>query len=165
MTGCPSTQLLEAYYDGELPAGRAAEMAAHVESCVECARELRVLRDTSQLFVSAPRPTLSADVLARLHAELDSLYERSLFRFAELLSGVAAAVLIAATLWGVWIPSSSISDASIETAAPNYASWEASAAALNGDSALPAAAHARAMHTETASWIVMGLSPGDESRD
>lgn len=48
--------LLEAYYDGELDAGRTARLEEHLKTCAICQQELDSLRSLSALLQSAPRP-------------------------------------------------------------------------------------------------------------
>lgn len=100
---CPSIQELEAYFDGELPAARAAEVRAHLVSCAACAAELSRLEQTSQLFRDAPSPRLSQISLHRLHANLSKTIKQerekdfALRRIARACSAVAACVVLAGT--------------------------------------------------------------------
>jgi predicted anti-sigma-YlaC factor YlaD len=67
------TAWLSAYYDGELPASRREQVAAHLRSCPGCQAELDALRLLSALLQEAPSPAgqlsaqrFSAQVLLRL---------------------------------------------------------------------------------------------------
>lgn len=60
--------------DGELPAGRARAVAAHLDACARCrawAEELAAL--DARLAAALPRPALSPEFDARLHARIASL--------------------------------------------------------------------------------------------
>jgi anti-sigma factor RsiW len=57
MMSCPSVQeLLSNYYDGELPAESSAFVEQHLESCQQCARNLRNFRQLSSLARILPNP-------------------------------------------------------------------------------------------------------------
>ena len=67
-------QVLEEYFDGELKAGRAAEVRAHLAGCAACATMLAELRQEHELFARYKRevevtPTLWAGIEARIKAE------------------------------------------------------------------------------------------------
>lgn len=51
---------LEAYYDGELEAGKAARLEEHLETCALCRQELDSLRNLSTLLQTVPPPSFSA---------------------------------------------------------------------------------------------------------
>jgi len=67
-------QVLEEYFDGELKAGRAAEVRAHLAGCAACATMLAELRQEHELFARYERevevtPALWAGIEARIKAE------------------------------------------------------------------------------------------------
>ncbi|HEX8915000.1 MAG TPA: zf-HC2 domain-containing protein [Humisphaera sp.] len=70
---CEFGPLVSALHDGELPADRAREVAAHAASCPACAAELAGLRRFTAAFRAAdrPAPPVTADELvARVRADL-----------------------------------------------------------------------------------------------
>jgi len=96
---CPSETELGAFHDGELEYQRHEEIASHVASCESCASFLGGLRAMSQLFAAAPRPEPSFVSMSRLQRRLDSFSDAGLLRIAWTLSGIAAAILVAGSLW------------------------------------------------------------------
>jgi len=59
-----------ALLDGELEAGRAAQLRAHVEDCAYCEAELEALRGVDPLLRAAPAPAVPTDLRARLQARI-----------------------------------------------------------------------------------------------
>ena len=74
-------------------------MEKHLLTCPACSAELADLRELSAVFSGAETPRLSQIGRARLHRNLDAVLERGLVRFAWSLSGIAAAVLLAGSVW------------------------------------------------------------------
>ena len=72
---CEACQsVLEEYFDGELPAKRAAEVRAHLGVCPACAAEMAELRQAHELYARYERdvevtPELWAGIEARIKAE------------------------------------------------------------------------------------------------
>ena len=93
---------LHAYHDGELNAAAARELESHLSACASCAAELRSLRAMSQLMQSIPMAEMSADSLARLHTDANHAIDYSLLPLARSFVGIAASVLIAASV-GLWL--------------------------------------------------------------
>jgi anti-sigma factor RsiW len=94
---------LHAYHDGELDAAAVQQLESHLAQCASCAAELRSLRAMSHLMrQSIPMAEISADALARLHAEVDHTMDSSLLPLARSFVGIAAVILIAATA-GLWL--------------------------------------------------------------
>jgi anti-sigma factor RsiW len=155
MMPCDFEHFLDAYHDGELPEPHRREIAQHAEQCPACAKALRDIDELSQAFASMrsiPRPALSAESLTQLHEHVDAMTsDRSLLRFAEALSGIAAALLVAATLWMTQARSGATVDPE--------ASWQAEAITLQqqpqSDESQPLPRNGT---VETAEWIVAGLS-------
>ena len=154
--GCELEHFLTAYHDGELPERQRRELAEAVVLCPTCAKALREIDELSQAFASMrsiPRPTLSADSMVQLHEHVDAMTsDRSLLRLAEALSGIAAVLLVAATIWMTQARSSATTEP--ET------SWQAEAIALQQQPqpADESQQLARTGNVETAEWIVAGLS-------
>src|SRR5260221_7884539 len=75
MTGCPDKRLmLGAMVDGELDAGHALELEAHLESCRACQEDLAMLRSVKTALAAhdlahAPPPGFHERMLAALDAE------------------------------------------------------------------------------------------------
>ena len=59
-----------ALLDGELDAGRAVQMRAHVEGCAYCEAELQALRNVDAMLRAAPAPEVPSDLHARLRARI-----------------------------------------------------------------------------------------------
>ncbi|MFP4057572.1 MAG: anti-sigma factor family protein [Candidatus Brocadiia bacterium] len=61
MNACPPKERLSAFLDGELPAGEAAAVEAHLRACGACARELAALREVETLSRSLEAPPVSEE--------------------------------------------------------------------------------------------------------
>jgi anti-sigma factor RsiW len=96
---CPYTGQIGAYLDGELDAAQRRGLEAHLSSCAACARESGEVRSLKALFAAAEYPALTGPAIERLHDQAESLYERGTLRIAQALSGLAACLLIAGSLW------------------------------------------------------------------
>lgn len=70
------SNLISAYIDGELPGVEHSGVHEHLKACRECREEyegvLQMKRLLSHIKVQEPRPELSNDILARLHAERET---------------------------------------------------------------------------------------------
>jgi anti-sigma factor RsiW len=104
MMQCNQTNRVGPYRDDEmLPADRDA-MRRHLSECPSCAAELnRLDRMTRLLASAAPAAELSADGRTRLHRAIDRQASSlmglpGLVRLAEVLSAVAAVLLLACIL-------------------------------------------------------------------
>lgn len=70
MSACPDQELmLHALADGELDAGNAVALEAHVAGCAGCAAELAAIREVKRALAAAP---LAYAAPASLHARLDA---------------------------------------------------------------------------------------------
>jgi anti-sigma factor RsiW len=96
---CPYTGQIGAYLDGELDAAQRRALEAHLSACEACAREVAEVRSLKALFAAAEYPALAGRAVERLHDQAESLYERGTLRIARALSGLAACLLIAGSLW------------------------------------------------------------------
>ncbi|HEY8666258.1 MAG TPA: zf-HC2 domain-containing protein [Tepidisphaeraceae bacterium] len=99
MNDCLTSEELSAFHDGELDERGRAVAAQHLAECPACARELARLAAMSQLFVQSPDVHLSQIATARLHRRVDAAMEQGLLRIAWTLSGLAASVLLAGSMW------------------------------------------------------------------
>ena len=155
MADCPYEILLGAHLDRELDESRRRDLESHLSHCPTCANELRELQEMRSLIVASAgkSPELSGDGLARLHASVDAQAERSLLRFAEALSGVAAAVLIVASA-SLWVMGSQAHASDPVTPAQ----WETAAISPQQDETFASASTVSSPTLETAEWIVQDLS-------
>jgi anti-sigma factor RsiW len=109
MSGCNFHPRLEAFFDGEMNAADHAKFQQHLPGCAECTAALAGMERMSQFFAGmrddvAEQP--QAGEIARLHQAVDREMNRSLFqadrsfwRTAGLIGGLAASVLIVASAW------------------------------------------------------------------
>lgn len=132
---CPTPQQLSAFHDGELPSDVRAAIAGHLEFCDPCIGQLQSLRQMSGLFSAVAVDRLSQISWHRLHAKVDAMLERGLVRWAWEVSGIAAAILIAAS-----VCLGQLSEPSSATAAvPPWVGAQASADPVLNDTPTPAA--------------------------
>jgi len=149
---CPQIQSISAYHDGELSAERRAAVEQHLLECASCSSELASLKHLSaRVAAEAPVTSLSPDGIRRFHRHVDQMTDRSLLRFAELLTGVAASVLVAATLWAF---------RPVSVAAEPVPHWQQAAVML-----LPEHTGASPSPIRTAEWLVTELAPAGPSDD
>jgi anti-sigma factor RsiW len=147
------------YYDGELPESRRAELEQHLRQCSQCAAELDELQRLSRALVSpgAAPQSLSPQAIRRLHEYADqtiAVTDQSLRRFAEILTGLAAALLIASSAW--------LLQTSDVAAAEPTAPWESAAVVLRaGADTISGAPVAPSLNT--ARWIVTQLEQSQKS--
>src|SRR5437764_11454560 len=107
MAECEYGILVSAYHDGQLDAERARQVEVHLAACPACAAELEGLRRLSRALAGWQAPQMPEEVLGRLHEAVTGevvAAERGVMRLARALSGVAAAVMIAGTLWLMGAP-------------------------------------------------------------
>jgi hypothetical protein len=99
MSDHPAPNMLDAYHDGELPPVERAAIEGHLAGCDACIAKLNAIKAISETFAIAAVPGLSQISLHRLHANLDLLTDRGLLRIARILTGLAACVVLAGSLW------------------------------------------------------------------
>lgn len=114
MNGCGIETRLDAFHDGELNAAERAGIAEHLQGCAVCAAALEQMQRMSVLLASDRRDVsgelilseVGTDEIGRIHAAVDRemngsafLIDRSFWRTAAVLSGLAASVLIVASAW------------------------------------------------------------------
>ena len=143
MNGCRIESRLDAYYDGELEAAEQARIAEHVQGCPACRMALEQMRQMSALL-AGDRPDavheVGASEIARIHAAVNREMNRSAFqvdrsfwRAAVLVSGLAASVLIIASAWLMETPAPRTQPlVAVEPTAPQPA-WERVAMTLQAD--------------------------------
>ena len=146
MAHCPFIPWLAAYHDGELDAVRRADVERHLSFCGVCPPELARLRELSAWFAADARPALLPIARLRLHRGVEAAMEKGLLRTAWALSGVAAAVLLAGSLWMTrgtetprpaspppWVEVAAASDAADTARATPAAEWYLADASPRGD--------------------------------
>ncbi len=131
----PDDLQLSAYHDGELPADHHAAMSVHLAWCEACMKRIDQLRQISALLASNAPDGLSQISLRRIHSKLDEVIERGLIRWAWEVSGIAAAVLLAGSIW-----LAKASDPSVAASVPPWVVSQASADPVVSDAPTPAAA-------------------------
>jgi len=109
MSGCNFESRLDAFCDGEMNATDYAAFQQHLNGCAACSATVARTERVSQLFAGMREQAaekVEADEIARLHAAVDREMNRSVFqvdrsfwRTAGLISGLAASVLIVASAW------------------------------------------------------------------
>ena len=145
MNSCSNISLISAYHDDELDASRRAEVEGHLSACPQCAAELEQLKSLSLLIAARPKlPGLSNEANRRMHRHVEELTDRSVLRFAELLSGIAAAVILVATIW---------SAQPAKVAAEPVVAWDRAAVMLEPEQPSSSPAQIR-----TVAWMVSELS-------
>jgi anti-sigma factor RsiW len=99
MSDCQFNSRLNAYHDGELDAGELDAVAAHLESCDSCRKELAGIVDVSRAMEQFDPGEITPIELGRLHRELDRADESGLIRFTAVLATMAASVLVISLAW------------------------------------------------------------------
>jgi anti-sigma factor RsiW len=156
MTSCDQDQYLEVYLDGELSEADRRRVEQHLAICDACTRELARLRRLSGAF-AAYRPVLSAEALERLHDAVAQTWDLGVIRLARRISAVAAAVVLAGSLYLTFFQTEQATAFPIwEQAAvsrPPADVQSADAAGTSGDQA------------QLAEWIVSDLASGAPARN
>lgn len=99
MKSCPEFQnRIPLYLDGELPAGKSAAVAAHLEACPACARQAARLRWLASALAELPVPDPPANFAAQVRARLAS---RQAERAARRPRRWAFGLVLAAALCGL----------------------------------------------------------------
>ena len=73
MKNCIDEEIMQAWFDGELPADEAAKVAAHLRVCVECAESARTVEAENQILSEGLAAEFAAPVpTERLREHLDA---------------------------------------------------------------------------------------------
>jgi anti-sigma factor RsiW len=104
MADCQFNKLIDAYHDGELDAAQHETLRSHLSTCGECSARLARLEQMSGLFVSAIPDRLSQIARHRLHRHVAKVIDRGVIRLAWSFSAVAAAVVLAGSVWLLRVP-------------------------------------------------------------
>jgi anti-sigma factor RsiW len=104
MTDCTCHRELEPYHDGELSPDRRDALRDHVETCGDCSRELRQLRDLSDLLTPQDSRDMTDAELDRLHAGVSEMLEDATpatlaFPWVKALCAAAASIVVIAAAW------------------------------------------------------------------
>jgi anti-sigma factor RsiW len=99
MSSCEYTNRIEAYHDGEVVGDARAAIEAHLLSCNGCSAELARLDALSSLLAKSIQPKLSQMSLHRLHRQVDAAMDSGLLRLGWTMSGIAAGLLLVASVW------------------------------------------------------------------
>jgi|GEM_PF-813939 len=95
---CPNDQILSAFHDRELPADEAARIESHLASCCACGDVRAAMRMSSNLVQNAGLLPVAGAMLDRWSSVTRLTQDRSIRRWTASLTGIAASVLIAASL-------------------------------------------------------------------
>jgi anti-sigma factor RsiW len=104
MTDCTSQNELQSYHDGELAPDRRELLRRHAETCGQCSRELRQLREMSDLLTLEDAGDMTDDELNRLHVGVSQMLDDTTtptlaFPWVKALCAAAASILIIAAAW------------------------------------------------------------------
>jgi len=110
--GCNLNEKAGAYLDGALNAAERKEFDAHLANCAECSAEVSRLNRLSRFIASAEIPSPD-DLVVKFRRRKSN--QKRLVRFATILTGVAAAIVLITTLSMILNPSDST---------PAAMSWE-----------------------------------------
>jgi anti-sigma factor RsiW len=158
MSDCPYIHRIDAYHDGAMGRSEADRMADHVLTCPACAERLRQLHAIGDAIASFPSDPLPALAKARLRRAVADAVDRGPARFAWELTGLAASVLVAASIWLATLPATASAEADAG------GNWERAAA--TGGQSLTALSDARATTADArfANWVVSGLADDTASQ-
>lgn len=95
------SRLLSSYADGELAGQAQVAVMAHLEVCPACRRQFEMEAADRQALANLQVPELSPFIATRVMAEVRALgqgRQRGLVGFGRVFSGLAAAVLIVASI-------------------------------------------------------------------
>ena len=99
MSDCPYIHRVDAYHDDAMDRVEADRMVEHLLTCPACAERLRQIRAIGNVVASFPSGPMPAVAKERLHRAVADAVDRGPARFAWELTGLAASVLIAASIW------------------------------------------------------------------
>jgi hypothetical protein len=148
MTDCPHTNRVDAFYDLATGEHETQWIVDHVRACPACAQRLRQLREISTAFTEFVPDGMPRQSQADLRATVRRAADRAPARFAWEMTGLAASLLVAATIWIATVP------ASADAGTP---AWER-AAITGGQSLVTPADSSQSQDTAFASQIVSDLS-------
>jgi anti-sigma factor RsiW len=168
---CQYSMQLGPYLDGELGASQRTLLEAHLHGCGDCDTELSELQGLSRAF-AAVGPFLQPEAMARFHeriSELEADQEqaertaRRILRITRALTGMAACLLIAGSLWlertrpkgTIDAPNTAVAEAapSLPAVSLAQAPWDAAIQPTE-----PAPIEPKSPADDTADWMSSQLS-------
>ncbi len=104
MSDCPFYSELKPWLDGETPAARGREIEAHLATCSACSQAAADFRRLGEALRAEPTPQVPApDVAAILvRARRARHDETTVVRFLQIVSAVAAVLILSAVLVHAW---------------------------------------------------------------
>jgi predicted anti-sigma-YlaC factor YlaD len=149
---CPSKTQLMVHFDAEMTPQDAARLSEHVAQCKTCgeayAAASREWRTIASLVSATPCPEPSADVLLRFRRHAAALPTFELRRVGSMLAGLAALLLVGASLVSYRVGNGGLSQM---TAGP-ASGWEISAVSARAHLNNPE-------RPNLAEWMSFGLKP------
>jgi len=137
MSDCEYRSRLDAFFDGELDPPDTERIERHVESCADCAAELREMRQVGRMFDALADEPMSDAALSRVHqavdrTELDSDGPLSIWRVALVLTALAASVVVIGSVWMREVPGSGTRPPAVYVRGSSpAAAWEQIATSLD----------------------------------
>ncbi len=95
---CVSSEQLEAYCDGELPAGERELVEAHLKKCADCRGVSGELGNLSALIAGLRMAEAPAEVIGRFERAWEAGSDRGVLKISGWLTAAAAAVLMVAMI-------------------------------------------------------------------
>lgn len=105
---CPQQSRVARYHDAELDASAREAFERHLDECASCREELKALRAISSMLAGIAPPEPSALALQAWSTLPRRVQERGVLRLTGWMTAAAAAVLVAATTWNLWSPTTSV---------------------------------------------------------
>ena len=91
---CPQAYKISLYHDGELPANVSEQFSRHLSACPLCSAELGHLEKLSGMFSDFAQQEMPAESRERLYGLANRAGSGSIIRLGEVLSAIAAGILI-----------------------------------------------------------------------
>jgi anti-sigma factor RsiW len=132
---CNRSHELQSYLDDELNPSQRADFESHLATCADCAADLARLRNLSNLIRSY-EPQLPFGMMSRVYEAIEDASGRMIIRLVTRLTAVAAALLLASSLWLVSQTRAQLSEPENVADAQQVVlptQWEHAAVALNAD--------------------------------
>ncbi len=148
MNECSQNENVSVYHDGEMPPQAQSDFESHLSVCPQCKAELARLQQVSSLLQSIEQPAGDSQLMARLHAGVDTLPQiGAVRRLAQALAAVAAGIVVVCAV-------------TLSQGGPAQAE---AAAAWESDALNPPAAETAQVTSEdaVAGWVVQDLAGKD----
>jgi anti-sigma factor RsiW len=105
---CPQQHHVARYHDTELDASARASFERHLDECAACRQELQSLRAISSMLAEIPPAEPSAQAIQAWSTMPLRMRDRAVLRLTGWMTAAAAAVLVVATTWNLWSPTTSV---------------------------------------------------------